>query len=474
MLLSVLIPNYNGETVLPQFFPSVLKSLESFHGSYEVIVVDDGSKDNSVEFLNQYVNKIKLHIHEKNKGFSGACNTAASLAQGQILFFLNTDVELAPGFFDHFAIYFKDDDVFAVTVHGIQYRTKQNLDGIKWGQWDRGQLRVTKNLYLEDLACEKKRWPSFGVQGAYFFVNADKFKQLGGFDERLNPYIFEETDLCYRAMKRGWKIYYEPKCQAHHDHSSTLKSVASQKKIQSISFRNRLIFTWKNIQDTHLLAAHFFYLALKLLSLSPVIWKAFVDALSILPSILRSRQIEKRSAKIKDTALVIHMRAYYQQEPSFSSTLFPVFVTVLIFLVQEFIGNFFNATTIDNTIKSYAYTFCLFFFFCGFILELQKLLTRQLRWLLSYLFSFFLSLLFLTQFSILQTDHQLTNFLDLTRFNNSIQYVINGHGFLFISFAFIFFQLWSPDRDALFIIKKQKAILRALFFISALLLLKCF
>ena len=287
MKLSILIPNYNGETILPIFLPSVLKAFKAYKGKAELIIVDDCSKDKSLDVLKSLCGDIATIVkNEKNLGFSGTCNHCARLAKGEILFFLNTDVELPETFFSTFEEYFTRPDTFAVTIHGIQYRTRENLDGVKIGEWKRGSLRVTKNRYPEKFVMWE---PSFMVQGAYFFADRAKFQSLGGFDERFNPFIFEETDLCYRAIKRGWKIYFDGRAQGFHDHSTTLKSVASQKRLQFFSHRNRFLFIWKNISDPWLLASHVLFTLLRL----PTVYAPLVAALKMWPSIRESRKQER-------------------------------------------------------------------------------------------------------------------------------------------------------------------------------------
>jgi GT2 family glycosyltransferase len=311
IFLSVIIPNYNGATLLPRFMPSVLRAVTNAPVPTEVLFVDDVSTDNSVSVALTFP-ELRIIQREKNGGFSAACNSGISAARGNVLFFLNTDVELADDFFATFAGYFDRENTFAVTVRAYQYDTKELLDGIKWGEWKRGNLRVTRNLFLKDDADPAQWYPSFGVQGAYFFADAEKVRLLGGFDELFSPYIFEETDLCYRAMVRGWKVYYDHRAVANHQHSTTLKSTASQRKINTIARRNRLIFTWKNIHSFPLLSSHIFFHALRLLALNRTVWSATMAALRLLPEIRRKRRDECSARTRSDTAILEEFHQYYR------------------------------------------------------------------------------------------------------------------------------------------------------------------
>jgi GT2 family glycosyltransferase len=312
IFLSVIIPNYNGASLLPRFMPSVLRAVRNASVTTEVLFVDDVSTDDSVSIAQSFAD-LRIIQREKNGGFSAACNSGIAAASGDVLFFLNTDVELAEDFFATFGEYFKDRNTFAVTVRAYQYDTRELLDGIKWGEWKRGNLRVTRNLFLNESADPSRWYPSFGVQGAYFFADAAKVKLLEGFDELFSPYIFEETDLCYRAMMRGWKIYYDHRSVAYHQHSTTLKSTASQRRIDTIARRNRLIFTWKNIHSTSMMSSHLLFHVLRLLGLNRTVWSATMAALRLLPAILQQRRNERAARTIDDREMLREFHDYYRQ-----------------------------------------------------------------------------------------------------------------------------------------------------------------
>ena len=305
--LSIIIPNYNGEKLFPEFFPSVVKAAENYQGKYELIIVDDCSPDNSWAVMNELktnYSKVKIFKNEVNIGFSGACNRGIKEAKGEVLFFLNNDVKLKEDYFNYFNEYFNDSATFAITTCAYSYFDKTLLDGFKCGRWSMGMPRVTKNLFDEELIKRNfpKPYRSFSVQGAYFFASAAKVNSLEGFDELFAPYIFEETDLAYRALKRGWAIYYEPRCIAYHAVSSTI-SKKSSRSTKLISTKNKLIFVWKNIHSKRLMASHLFFLTLRLLTFNSIYWKAVGIAWCSLGEICKKRKIEKQQAVVSDKRL---------------------------------------------------------------------------------------------------------------------------------------------------------------------------
>lgn len=306
--LSIIIPNYNGEALLRRYLPSVVRAVENATFSSEIIVSDDASSDSSLEVLANFPT-VKVIRREVNGGFSEATNTGMRAAQGTIFLFLNTDVELESDFLHHFQHYFKDDQVFAVSASGFDMKTGRPMDGGKIGFWQWGKPRTTKNYYEEHARSRNipKPYPSFSVSGAFFFCDGNKARQLGGFDTLYSPFIFEDIDFTYRALKRGWKNYWEPRLRARHDHSSTLKKVARPLRIKIISKRNQIIFILLNIHSPRLMASFLFFLLLRLLLLMPVHWAALYRILPLLPRIMRRRAEERAAAVVSDLEL---FRAY--------------------------------------------------------------------------------------------------------------------------------------------------------------------
>jgi len=307
-LLSVIIPNYNGERLVREFFPSVLAAVAACAGPKEVIFADDCSSDASVRLaieLGEQYGFVKTVVREVNGGFSRTCNYGAGHASGDILFFLNNDVSLDPDYFASFRRYFEAEEVFALAPSGYRYPTGEQIDGAKTVLWRNGYPRFTRNILDGEMRqpAPLTSLRSFGVQGAYFFVDAVKFRRLGGFDELYSPYILEETDLCYRALKRGWTILYGPDFRGHHRVGASIDPKGSR-ETQIIAARNQLIFVWKNIHSNGLLMSHLVFLGLGLLAPDLVKWSAFLKALRLLPDIVRRRRAEKAAALITDGELL--------------------------------------------------------------------------------------------------------------------------------------------------------------------------
>lgn len=215
MLLSVIIPTYNGEKKIL----SVLKSLEaqSFK-DFEVIVVIDGSTDNTQKVLEAsqfHLKKLQI-VSQANKGRSGSRNTGAKLASTDLLLFLDDDMRL---------------EKKGIEKH-LEFHTKNRA-------WLMGSALEDETLMQTDIqryrAFLSRKWNkpfennpnplqkhNFFLMAAHLSLPKEQFWQLGGFDEKLTD--AEDYDLGKRAIEKGIQIYFNPEIIGWHDDLITCRS----------------------------------------------------------------------------------------------------------------------------------------------------------------------------------------------------------------------------------------------------------
>jgi len=275
--VSIVIPNYNGESLLKNNLSKVVK----IFSDQEIIVVDDGSTDNSVFFIKENFPRIRLIKNKVNLGFSSTANKGVKSAMSEIVFLLNNDCYPENNFLDLIIPYFKNSKTFAVSC-------LEKINGINRG---RGIGSFKKGL-LVHRAGETTKNNTLWAFGASVFYNKRIFKQLGGFDENLNPFYWEDFDLSYRALKSGYKIFFERKAVVQHQQSSTIKKNFSDFQIQEISFRNQLLTIWKNISDKDLIVQHFLWLPFHLLITTIKTKGAFLSG--FIKALFKTRQVFKK------------------------------------------------------------------------------------------------------------------------------------------------------------------------------------
>jgi len=241
---SIIIPNYNGFELLEKNMPYVLKAFNNKNNRIsELVVVDDGSTDVSSKFIKKFYPQVRLIQHKINRGFSAAVNTGVRSTKSSLIVLLNNDVVPSSDFLEDAHGLFIDEKVFAVSFHEKGYGWAKGK--FEYGFINHGQGSESKKPHI-----------TFWANGGSGAFRRDYWMKLGGMDEKLlSPFYWEDVDLSYRAMKRGWSIYWEPKAKVVHEHESTTGKIPLKYR-QRIQERNQLIFIWKNITSWNLFRKH--------------------------------------------------------------------------------------------------------------------------------------------------------------------------------------------------------------------------
>ncbi len=298
MNLSVVIPNFNGGQLLSKNLPKLFKELDSYKkGKTEVIIVDDGSDDDSINVIKKFP-QIKLFINPKNVGFSETVDRGVEKASGEILILLNTDVYPEKGFLDPLISHFSNEKFFAVGCMDKSIEEESIvLRGRGIGSWKRGFLVHSRG----EVDLSDTLWVSAG-SGAF---RKKTWELLGGLNKLYNPFYWEDIDLSYRAQKAGYKVLFEKKSVMFHEHEKgVIKKRFSPFNIKTIAYRNQFIFVWTNLTDTDLLIKHFLWLPYHFVktavSLDFAFYLGFIKALLMFPKILKSRYNNKRMFILSD------------------------------------------------------------------------------------------------------------------------------------------------------------------------------
>ena len=285
------MPNLNGKTILEKNLPKLLNASDNPKNCVsEIVIVDDGSWDDSVDFLNKnYKGKIKLIKHTKNRGFSASVNTGVRSTKGDLILLINTDVIPEKNFLESILPHFKDPKVFAVSSHEKGYGSAKGYFG---------------DGYIQ-LAMEKETntfHQSFYVSGGSGVFRKSIWQELGGMDEKLlSPFYWEDIDLCYRAAKRGYINLWEPNSHVVHNHESTI-SKFPKKYVSLVKERNQLLVIWKNIHSASLIKKHILGIMARSIK-HPGYLRVVFMALGRLNIALHARKKEIKESKVSDEAI---------------------------------------------------------------------------------------------------------------------------------------------------------------------------
>lgn len=215
-LASIIIPTLNGM----RFLPTCLAALQrQTYSRREVIVVDDGSTDETLDYLCREHPDVRVVALETNRGLAAACNAGAGSARGDILVMLNNDTEVERPWLAELILPFSHPEVGSVASKMLLFDRRTILhsagdmmgaDGIprNRGVWeeDRGQ-------YDQDAVV-------FGGCGGGVAYRRAMWEAVGGFDADLFMYL-EDVDLAWRARLAGWTAHFAPRARLYHHLSAT-------------------------------------------------------------------------------------------------------------------------------------------------------------------------------------------------------------------------------------------------------------
>lgn len=296
--VSIVIPNYNGTELFKKYMATVVLAAKEA----EIIVVDDCSPDDSVEYLHKNFPSVKVVVHTVNKRFAGACNSGVAVARGEIIVLLNSDVEPTPGFLDPLLKPFTDPTVFAVGCAEINpFEDKTKVNGRAGGAYRRG-------LMIHWRCTDQTKASTLWVSGGSGAFRKSIWNELGGMDTMFKPAYEEDRDLCYRAMKRGYKVQFCPESLVYHNHETTNKVALGVNKMKVASFKNHLLLVWKNVTEPKLFIEHLLWLPYHLLFTSVrsdgYFLRGFMEAVRQLPEAMRKRQVEIKESTVSDETVL--------------------------------------------------------------------------------------------------------------------------------------------------------------------------
>lgn len=283
-MISIVIPTYNGRSILKESLPAVLGAAD---GKAEIILVDDASNDGTAGWVKGNYPQIKVLRNERNLRFGGSCNKGVKEAKGEIVFLLNNDVRPEKNFLDPIKDDFEDKNVFAVGCR------EKNVEGNKELYGGRGVSEFRRGLMVHWRPTDQESRRVMWLSGGSMAVRRDLWLKIGGFDRLFRPAYEEDRDVCWQALKAGYKLVFEPRSVVNHIHETTNRVVFGERNIRVYSMKNQLLFVWKNISDCKLLIRHLMWLLYHLTVTSfktqGVFLTAFLIALIQLPEALISR-----------------------------------------------------------------------------------------------------------------------------------------------------------------------------------------
>lgn len=250
--VSAIIVNYDGKEYVDKCVNSIF---QSGFDDVEVIVVDNGSVDGSIQFLEQkyhsFGKRLKIVALDKNYGPSYARNEGAKIAEGKYISFLDNDTEVEKKWAETAIAEFESDEkVGIIQCKLILSKERDKLDYVGEYIGQNGFLVQRAQVAEIDHGQYDQKVQILAAKSAGMFIRKDAFEKIGGFDPDYFIYV-EETDLGWRCWLAGYKAIFVPESVVYHEFGTSTIILGKNKNNYNAKFhgcKNYILTLSKNLE----------------------------------------------------------------------------------------------------------------------------------------------------------------------------------------------------------------------------------
>ncbi len=247
--VEILVLNWNGRGLLQRYLPPLTQL--DYPGAYHIMLVDNGSTDDSLAFVQAQYPQIRIIANGENLGFSRGMNQGLRQTTADVVVLLNTDVEVRPDWLTELVRPLYDDPAIGVTGSRLYFPDGRTLQHA--GAMLEYPLAIARHRFY--------RQPDTGqvaalcdvdyVTGAAMAIRRPVLTAIGLLDEAFSPFYYEEVDFCRRAVAAGFRVVYAPASVAIH-HESLSTGQRRDQQFYDLN-RNRLLYVLKHYSPTQFL-----------------------------------------------------------------------------------------------------------------------------------------------------------------------------------------------------------------------------
>ena len=252
MKTAVVILNYKTRNYLEQFLPGLIASCEGLDAG--VVVADNASADDSVEFMKNRFPEVPLIVMDKNYGFTGGYNRALELVEADYFVLINSDIDVPQGWLQPLVEWMDSHpECGACGPKLLSWYQRDTFEyaGAAGGLVDSFGYPFCRGRIMQKVEKDQGQYDEpadvLWCSGACLMVRSSVWKALGGLDDRFFAHM-EEIDLCWRMQLRGWKVTLVPASYVYHIGGGTLPNESPFKL--RLNFRNNLLLLENNLPST--------------------------------------------------------------------------------------------------------------------------------------------------------------------------------------------------------------------------------
>ncbi len=242
--ISVILVNYNGKVFIEDCLDSLIR--DPFYEQTEILVVDNGSKDESPELIREKYPVVNLLINTENRGFAWANNQGIQVSRGDYVLLLNTDTAVPPGALRELLSILKSDENIGAV--GPLLYSNENQYQVSFGYKVDFLHELLKRSILNYIWKKRLRYLRRDIavrwlSGACILIRKKSLEEVRFFDDNFFLY-FEDIDLCYRLQQKKYKLILTPSVRVYHKGGGS--SVAESLKNRLHYRRSQLYFYQKH------------------------------------------------------------------------------------------------------------------------------------------------------------------------------------------------------------------------------------
>lgn len=261
--LSIIVSSYKSPAILKICLGSILDSLKNKNISYELIVADSATEEETRDIMEENFPNVKFLPHKQNMGTSKLWNEAIKLSTGKYIGIFNNDMVFEKGAIEKMLDYMKKNPEIGLlgpTLLNLNGTIQESCYGAFYTPWlvlcrrtflGRTFLgrKIVDKFLMKDFdhkSTQNVHW----IMGSAMITSREVLDKVGFFDEKFFMY-FEDTDWCRRVWEAGYKVVYYPEAEVYHYHGkgSAKKNwiiAPFANKLARIHIKSALIYFWKN------------------------------------------------------------------------------------------------------------------------------------------------------------------------------------------------------------------------------------
>lgn len=254
--VSIVMPSLDVFELLEANLPLLIAEVERRAAGDEVIVVDDTGRDALAERVTASFPSVTVVPREENGGFARALLTGVERARHELVYSMNTDIRVRTGFLEPLVECLRQDDVDSAVSWVLLNGRENAVESMTELRFQNGLPFVVQEGLGKELPPPTEAFPvAFPVGGAFLFRRGE-FLARGGFDRMYHPFYWEDVDMGFAAWRAGRRVLCHPASVVEHHHRGTIGRLVPEEVFRAAIERNRLLFTWKFLDDPEFLREH--------------------------------------------------------------------------------------------------------------------------------------------------------------------------------------------------------------------------